>query len=64
MDAQGKSPFLTTVSVDGDDPSLRLTVRSEGFVEAEEGAGRYDVVHLVPPQPRPDQCAQFKSKKS
>ena len=40
----------------------RLTVRSEGFIETEEPAGRYDVVHRIAPQPRADQCAQFKSK--
>jgi len=44
------------------DPALRL--RSEAFLEADEPAGRYDVVHRVAAQPRADQCAQFKSKKS
>jgi len=43
-------------------PALRL--RSEAFLEGEEPAGRYDVVHRVPAQPRADQCAQFKSKQS
>jgi len=40
----------------------RLSVRSEGFLEADEGPGRYDVVHLLPPQKRADQCAQFHPK--
>jgi uncharacterized iron-regulated protein len=40
-----------------------LTVRSEGFVEEDQPAGRYDVVHRIAPQARADQCAQFKSKK-
>jgi uncharacterized iron-regulated protein len=44
------------------EPALRL--RSEAFLEADEPAGRYDVVHVAPAQPRADQCAQFKSKKS
>ncbi|MYM88043.1 hypothetical protein GTP91_12745 [Rugamonas sp. FT82W] len=39
-----------------------LTVRSEGYLEEAAGAGRYDAVYTVAPQPRPDQCAQLQSK--
>lgn len=39
-----------------------LTVRSEGYVEGADGAGRYDAVYSVAPQPRPDPCAELKAK--
>jgi uncharacterized iron-regulated protein len=37
-----------------------LTVRSEGFIEGNEGVGRYDAVHKLKPQPRADPCKQLK----
>ncbi|MES2161785.1 MAG: ChaN family lipoprotein [Pseudomonadota bacterium] len=39
-----------------------LTVRSEGYVEGADGAGRYDAVYSVAPQSRPDPCAELKAK--
>ncbi|HEX7984012.1 MAG TPA: ChaN family lipoprotein [Duganella sp.] len=39
-----------------------LTVRSEGFVEGGDSAGRYDVVHQLKPPQRDDPCAKFKTK--
>lgn len=39
-----------------------LTVRSEAFIEGDAGAGDYDVVHKLAPQPRGDACAQLKPK--
>jgi uncharacterized iron-regulated protein len=37
-----------------------LTVRSEGFIEGDEGVGRYDAIHKLKPQPRVDPCKQLK----
>lgn len=44
------------------DPALK--VRSEAFLEGAAPSGQYDVVHPLAPQPRADQCAQFKAKSS
>ncbi|HEX8404104.1 MAG TPA: ChaN family lipoprotein [Duganella sp.] len=42
-----------------------LTVRSEGFVEGDDGdknAGRYDQAYKLKTQQRPDPCVKFKTK--
>ena len=39
-----------------------LTVRSEGFVEGGDSAGRYDAAPQLKPQQRDDPCAKFKTK--
>jgi len=42
--------------------SPTLTVRSIGFIEDKENAGRYDSIQTVAPQQRSDPCKQVKAK--